>query len=253
MIHPNAQSFDLVAAAYERGRPDYPADAVRTITHTLNIRANSSVLDLAAGTGKFTRLLIPTGAQLLAVEPARGMRTTLAELIPGLTVLDGTAEAIPLPDASVDCVTVAQAFHWFEPEQATREIHRVLRTGGGLALIWNRTDPNQPLQRAIDEIVWPYRGTLPTHDTPRWRAGFERTELFTPLQEQTFPHAQTIDTAGLIDRILSFSYMAMLSEAEKDGVRERLRALTSKLVERFELLYVTSVLYCHAREAAVSY
>jgi SAM-dependent methyltransferase len=250
MIHPDAQSFEFAADAYERGRPDYPTDAVNTIVQTLGIGAQSTVVDLAAGTGKFTRLLIPTGAHIIAVEPVKGMRITLSKFVPSIEISDGTAESIPLPDASVDAITVAQAFHWFRLEEATVEIHRVLRPGGGLALIWNRRDLNQPLQQAIHNIVAPYRGTAHPQGSDRWREEFDRMTLFTPLQEQSFPHSQNIDTEGLIDRVLSFSYMAVLSETEKDAVRERLRALTSTLSEHFDLMYVTSVFCCHAREIA---
>ncbi|HKH39572.1 MAG TPA: class I SAM-dependent methyltransferase [Rubrobacter sp.] len=252
MIHPDAQSFNLAAAAYERGRPDYPADAVNTIVQALGIGAESTVVDLAAGTGKFTRLLVPTGAHIIAVEPVRGMRTTLSELVPGIEIWEGTAESIPLPDASVDAVTVAQAFHWFQPEEATAEIHRVLRPGGGLALIWNRRDLKQPLQQAIHDIITPYRGTASTRDSHHWKEGFDRTTLFTPLQKQRFPHSQNTDTAGLIDRVLSFSYMATLPQSEKDAVSKRLRALTSTLSERFDLMYMTVVFCCHSREVASS-
>ncbi|HUN09102.1 MAG TPA: class I SAM-dependent methyltransferase [Aggregatilineales bacterium] len=247
MLHSNAQNFDSVADAYERGRPDYPVEAVNIIVQALGIRPESAVLDLAAGTGKFTRLLVPTRAHIIAVEPVNGMRTMLAKLVPDIEIWQGTAESIPIPDTSVDAVTVAQAFHWFQPEEATVEIHRVLRPEGGLALIWNRRNLNQPLQQAIDDIVTPYRGTPRTNDSLRWREGFDRTTLFTPLQEHSVPHSQNIDTLGLIDRVLSFSYMAKLPESDKEVVRERIRFLTSKLSDRFELMYTTSVFYCYSR------
>jgi SAM-dependent methyltransferase len=247
MIHPDAQSFDSAAAAYERGRPDYPAAAVNFIVQAFGIEAESTVLDLAAGTGKFTRLLVPTGAHIIAVEPVRGMRKMLAGLLPGIEIRDGTAESIPLVEASVDAVTVAQAFHWFQPEDATAEIHRVLRPGGGLALLWNQRDLNQPLQRAIDDIVTPYQRT---NDILRWREGFDRTTLFTPLQELSVPHSQNVDTTALIDRVLSISYIAMLPQSEKEMVRDRLYAVTSSSPERFDLMYITSLFYCHSRGVA---
>lgn len=248
MIQPDAKSFALVADAYERGRPDYPANAVNEIVQAFGIAAGSIVLDLAAGTGKFTRLLVPTGASIIAVEPLQKMRTTLSKSVRGIEIRDGTAESIPLPDTSVDVVTVAQAFHWFQPEEAAAEIHRVLRRGGGLALIWNRRDLNQPLQQALDDLVAPYKGPSHPKGSDRWRESLDRTRLFTPLQEHRFPHLQNTDTEGLINRVLSFSYMAILPEFEKEVVRERLRALTSTLPQRFDVLYVTTVFCCHARE-----
>lgn len=250
MIHPDAQSFEFAADAYERGRPDYPIAAVNTIIQALGIGGQSTVVDLAAGTGKFTRLLIPSEAHIIAVEPVKGMRTALSKFVPNIEILDGTAESMPLPTASIDAITVAQAFHWFRLEEATVEIHRVLRPGGGLALIWNRRDLSQPLQQAIHNIVTPYRGTAHPQGSDQWIEEFSRMALFTPLQEQKFLHSQNIDAEGLIDRVLSFSYMAILSETEKDAVRERLRDLTSTLSKHFDLMYVTSVFCCNACEVA---
>ena len=124
-LHPATQGF-TEAERYERGRPDYPRAAVDAIVSELDLRAGRTVLDLGAGTGKLTRLLLPSGANVIAVEPIREMR----EQLTGVVALAGTAERIPLTDDYVDAVTVAQAFHWFEADVALREIHRVLRTGG---------------------------------------------------------------------------------------------------------------------------
>ena len=250
MIHPAAYSFDLDAAAYERGRPDYPSSAIKAIARELRITAKSTVVDLAAGTGKFTRLLIPTGAHLIAVEPMRGMREELRKWASDIKILAGIAESIPLARASADTITVAQAFHWFRIEEAIAEIYRVLRPDGGLALLWNRRDLGQPLQQAIHEIVIPYRGIEPEHDSDNWREGFDRTNLFTSLQERHFPHSQNVNTAGLIDRVISFSYIATLPESDKDVVRARLRSLTRSMPERFGLRYITTVFCCHVRNAA---
>ena len=111
------------------------------------------MLDLAAGTGKLTRLLAEGGADVVAVEPVAAMRAVLAEAMPEITVLDGTAETIPLGPASVDAVTVAQAFHWFDAEAALAEIHRVLRRGGGLGLIWNAMDSSPEWVAVLKELV----------------------------------------------------------------------------------------------------
>jgi SAM-dependent methyltransferase len=142
-----ALGFDANAGAYEAARPSYPAEAVAHIVGHGGIGPGRRVLDLAAGTGKLTRLLVPTGAEVVAVEPVAGMRARLAaSLGEAVEVLDGTAEAIPLGDAEVDAVTVAQAFHWFEPQLALAEMARVLRPGGHLFLVWNTRD------RAVDWV-----------------------------------------------------------------------------------------------------
>src|SRR5712671_3101577 len=133
MLHPATRGFAVAADVYERGRPDYPAVAIARIVSRLGLGRGRTVLDLAAGTGKLTRLLVPSGANVLAVEPVREMRTELERRVPGVATLGGTAERIPLNNGYVDAVTVGQAFHWFSPDPALREIHRVLRPGGGVA------------------------------------------------------------------------------------------------------------------------
>jgi ubiquinone/menaquinone biosynthesis C-methylase UbiE len=128
-VHQAARGFEQAADAYERARPTYPQAAVAWLCERLAVRRGRRVLDLAAGTGKLTRSLVAAGADVVAVEPIAAMRERLP---PEVEALDGTAEAIPLPGASVDAVTVAQAFHWFDAEPALAEIHRVLRPGGTL-------------------------------------------------------------------------------------------------------------------------
>ena len=129
-----AAGFGRAADVYERSRPSYPADAVARLVSELDIRAGRRVLDLAAGTGKLTRLLAEHGAELVAVEPSAAMREAFVSVLPGVPVHEGTAEKIPLADTSVDAVVVAQAFHWFDAPRALVEIARVLRPVGGLAL-----------------------------------------------------------------------------------------------------------------------
>jgi ubiquinone/menaquinone biosynthesis C-methylase UbiE len=136
-VAPAAARFGTVAADYDRGRPSYPADVLGELVAVAGLGPGADVLDLAAGTGKLTRQLVETGATVVAVEPSAGMRDQLAVSVPDVPVLDGTAEAVPLPARSVDVVTVAQAFHWFRTGAALDEIHRVLRPGGWLALTWN--------------------------------------------------------------------------------------------------------------------
>src|SRR5207253_1626634 len=117
--HPTAAAgFARAADAYERGRPAYPADAVAHLAARFRLGEGVTVLDLAAGTGKLTRMLTMTGATVIAVEPVVGMRRVLEKAVPGARVLDGTAESIPVEDGAVDAITVAQAFHWFDAGRA---------------------------------------------------------------------------------------------------------------------------------------
>lgn len=231
-VHPAAaRGFDATAEAYERGRPEYPPDAVAFVCDRLAIAPGRTVVDLAAGTGKLTRALAPTGASVIAVEPVAGMREALAETLPGIPVLDGTAETIPLDAGSVDAMVVAQAFHWFDGTRAIREIARVLRPGGGLAIVFNVRDEDDPMQAALSEIWEPYRGDTPTHRTVSWRDAFEDQDLFAPLQRRTFRYEQRVDREQLVDRVVSVSFIAVLPQRELARVADRTRALLPDGVE----------------------
>ncbi|WP_439814784.1 class I SAM-dependent methyltransferase [Zavarzinia sp. CC-PAN008] len=139
-----ARGFQQGAEAYARGRPGYPAEADVWLTCDLGLGPGSTVVELGAGTGKFTTRLVATGATVIAVEPVAAMRAQLAASAPAARILDGTAEAIPLPDASANVVVCAQSFHWFATPVAVAEIARVLKPGGQLGLIWNTRDDRVP-------------------------------------------------------------------------------------------------------------
>jgi SAM-dependent methyltransferase len=215
-----AEGFSRSAEAYERGRPGYPAAALAALLS--HLPAGASVLDLAAGTGALTRPLLEAGVDVTAVEPVAEMRAAL----PGsVRALEGTAEAIPVGSAEVDAVVVGQAFHWFDGDDALREIHRVLRPAGLLALFWNRRVAEDPVNRAIDQLVDPYRADVPTHRTEEWRAAFDRTSLFAPLAEHEVPNEQRLDAGGMAARVGSISFIAALDEPERRRVLERARAI----------------------------
>jgi SAM-dependent methyltransferase len=209
-------------AAYERGRPGYPPAAVDFLAARLRLRPGRTVVDLAAGTGKLTRPLLATGAEVVAVEPVAEMRTALPS---GARALEGTAEKMPLNTGSADAVAVAQAFHWFDGDAALAEIHRVLRPGCSLALVWNRRHMADPGNQVIEELIAPYRGHTSALHTGAWRAAFERTKLFGPLEERVFPNEQSLDADGLADRVASVSFIAALDEKERTKVLRAVRAL----------------------------
>jgi SAM-dependent methyltransferase len=230
-----AVGFARGAEAYELGRPDYPAEALGPLRLSPDLR----VLDLAAGTGKLTRPLAASGARVIAVEPVAEMRAALPSSV---EALDGTAESIPAGDGSVDLVTVAQAFHWFDGDAALTEIHRVLRPGGRLALVWNRRVEDAPVNLAIDDLVEPYRRGTPTHRGEAWRTAFERTTLFGPLEEHVFENEQVLDADGLAARICSISFIATLPEAERAALLARARDLTA--AGPVTVPYRTEVMVC---------
>jgi SAM-dependent methyltransferase len=215
-----AEGFARSAEAYEEGRPGYPPAALEP----LGLAPGMTVLDLAAGTGKLTRALAAGEATVIAVEPVAEMRAALPDSV---TALDGTAEAIPLEDGSVDLVTVAQAFHWFDGPAALAEIHRVLRPGGRLAIVWNRRVEHDPVNAAIEELIEPYRRGTPTHRGDAWRGAFDRTTLFGPLEEHVYANEQVLDSDGLAARICSISFIAQLPEPERAGLLARTRDLTA--------------------------
>jgi SAM-dependent methyltransferase len=238
-LHPATRGF-TEAERYERGRPDYPQAAVEAIVSELDLRAGRTVLDLGAGTGKLTRLLVPSGANVIAVEPIREMREQLA----GVVALAGTAERIPLTDDYVDAVTVAQAFHWFDADVALREIHRVLRTGGGVALIWNARDERDPLQAALSEIFDRYEGDTPRRQNRNWKTVLSDSGLFERTRRVLFPHVQQVDEQGVVDRVLSVSFMASFSVAERAEVERQVRKLAKGATQ---LPYMTELYYGFAR------
>ena len=236
-LHPATRGFGLAAEMYERGRPDYPAAAIELLVERLGLRPGRAVVDLAAGTGKLTRLLIPSGAEVIAVEPIAQMRA----LIEGARVVDGTAEAIPLADESVDAVTVAQAFHWFRAEDALPEIRRVLRTGGGLALIWNTRDEKDPVQAAISEILGPLGRDTPRRQKRDWREVLDGSGLFAPCEAATFDHAQELDEDGLVERFCSISFVASAPREVCADVEGRVRVVAREHGTPVRLPYITEL------------
>ena len=239
-LHPATRGF-AAADVYERGRPDYPAAAIAKIVERLDLRPGRTVLDLAAGTGKLTRLLVPSGANVLAVEPVREMRAELERRVPGIATLGGTAERIPLNDGYLDAVTVGQAFHWFDTGKALREIHRVLRPGGGLALIWNARDERDPLQAALSEIIDPLKGDTPRRKQGNWKTLLAESGLFEQSERLLFEHVQPVDEQRLVERVVSISFIAAAQADVRADVEERVRSLARTAQEPFQLSYMTEL------------
>jgi SAM-dependent methyltransferase len=237
-----AAGFARAADVYERARPSYPDEAIAWIVAQTGLGPGGVVVDLAAGTGKLTRLLVPTGAQVVAVEPVREMRDKLAATSPGAEALDGTAESLPLTDGSADVITVAQAFHWFEPDAALPELHRVLRPGGLLVLVWNMRDLDDPLQAAIEELLLPFRRSAGAQRYGVWRAPLERSPLFGPSTEASFRYDHPSTADDLCDRVASTSFIAAMEPGERDRLLVRVRALADGLSEPFPFRYRTEVI-----------
>jgi ubiquinone/menaquinone biosynthesis C-methylase UbiE len=253
-VKAEALGFDANAAAYERARPGYPAEAVAHIVAHARIGPGRRVLDLAAGTGKLTRLLVASGADVVAVEPVVAMRETLTAALPDVEVRDGTAERIPLADSSVDVVTVAQAFHWFDAPVALAEMRRVLRTAGGLVLLWNTRDRSHDWVRAFGDLLidgphlerpydWYYE--IDYAAVVAAAAGFSAAEVWEHAWEQP------CDEDLLVARAESVSVVGTLPAAERAAVLNRVRSLARThpdLAGRpwFGFPYTTRVYRCRA-------
>jgi SAM-dependent methyltransferase len=242
-----ARGFQRGAAEYERGRPGYPHDAVQWLWRELRLGPERTVLDVGAGTGKLTRELVPSGATVVAVEPVPGMRSVLEQIVPGARALAGTAEALPVEDESVDAIVVAQAFHWFDVPAAAAEFHRVLRPDGRFGLIWNRRLLDEPIQRAVREIIEPYRRESPSHYRGEWRAPLEASGLFEAVGETEVPSEQVLDAEAFVDRFSSISFVAALPDSERASAVQRLRAVAAGAGEHPLHLGYTTEAYVYRR------
>lgn len=228
-----ALSFGRAAERYDAIRPSYPMAAVRTAAGESAHR----VVDLGAGTGILTRLLIDAGYETVPVEPDGAMRDRLAEVTPGTVALAGSAEKIPLPDGSVDTVVAGQAYHWFEPEKAHPEIARVLRPGGAFAAIWNVRD---------ESVDWVAELTRAASMTDGGQHAAIRIAdfgpLFGPIERATFHHSVTHTADSLVALVASRSYYLTAPAARQAEMAAGARRVAQQLGrETFELPYLTYV------------
>jgi len=247
-----ARGFEQNAASYERSRPSYPAAALSCIVGRAHLGPGRRAVDLAAGTGKLTRLLVPSGAEVVAVEPVAAMRAELARAVPGVEVVDGTAEAIPLPDASVAAVTVAQAFHWFDAEPALREMRRVLEPGGCLVLTWNTRDRRHDWVRRFGELL--VDGDLERPYDMYYDVDYAKVVAdaggFDPVQRFEVEWEQPFDPDLLVERAASVSVVGTLPDDEREVVLDRVRDLAATHPdlagrESFGFPYTTRVFWCY--------
>ncbi|MCF6385594.1 class I SAM-dependent methyltransferase [Mycobacterium sp. MBM] len=206
-------SFGEEAAAYERGRPSYPPEAIDWLLPAHSQR----VLDLGAGTGKLTVRLVERGLDVVAVDPIPEMLEVLSRSLPDTPALLGTAEEIPLPDDSVDSVLVAQAWHWFDPHRAATEIARVLRPGGRLGLVWNTRDERLGWVKDLGSIIG--------HEHDPINEEVTLAAPFTDVQRNTVEWTNYLTPQALIDLVASRSYCITSPTEVRTRTLERVREL----------------------------
>jgi SAM-dependent methyltransferase len=236
-----ARAFGAVAAAYDRARPGYPADAVRYAVG----RDHGTVLDLGAGTGKLTRTVAKLGYATIAVEPDDAMRDLLAASLPEVAALAGRAEQVPVADASVDAVLVGQAWHWFDHARAAAEVRRIVRPGGAIALLYNVRDERTPWVERFDAATGETFGTdlqPPQFDGVRGAPGFG------PVEHRVFDHVEHLQADDLRALAISFSFVSLLPEAERaamlatvDGIARDAASPDGTLALPYRLVVVRAV------------
>ncbi len=224
MVHEVAAAGFSDAADYEAARPSYPPDAVAWFVEHLRIGPGRRVVDLAAGTGKLTRLLAPTGAELVAAEPVAGMRAALRAALPGIPVVATTAEQLAFREASLDAVTIAQAFHWFDHERAVAELRRTVRSGGRIGLVWNARDRSLEWVNAVWSIMDRVEKRAPWRNHDEWSdSAFRDLPGFGPLHSAEFRHTQTVTPEALVRRVATVSHRAVLPHSERAAVLGEVR------------------------------
>jgi SAM-dependent methyltransferase len=243
-------SFGSAAAAYAEHRPDY----ARTAVHWALDRApGRRVLDLGAGTGKLTATLVELGVEVTAVEPDAAMAAELRRAVPTVRALPGSAEAVPLPEGSVDAVLAGNAMHWFDMDVAGPEIARVLTPGGTLAGLWNVIDDRVDWVAGLERVAGP--GAVGPRDTyTSWRAATAEVHLpgpgrlarFGPAEQAEFPHGQRRTADSLVATLATRAGVVVLPEAEREATLDRIRAFLASRRETaagdFTLPMLTGVL-----------
>ncbi|WIA96160.1 class I SAM-dependent methyltransferase [Curtobacterium sp. MCBA15_004] len=208
-----ARSFGSAVDAYERGRPGYPA----AVAAALVPDGTDTVVDVGAGTGKFTRTLLGRADHVVAVEPDPAMRARLVAELPGVRALDGTGEAIPLDDGEADVVTFAQSWHWVDPDPGAAEVARVLRPGGVLGLVWNARVDDRGWAERIGRLV-------PQPETRRSAQGAPVVgPPFGPVEHHEVRWTLDQDRDGFLDAIASRSAVIVLPADERAALLDAVR------------------------------
>ncbi len=241
MPHPVAVSgFSSDPWRYERGRPGYPPEAVRFILDAVPNGPDDLILDVGAGTGKLTRALSATAATVVAIDPVEGMVRLLPEFASGALVVIGVAERLPVAPGSVSVVTVAQAFHWFDPDRAWSEFARVLRPDGAVALVWNARLREVEWVDRIWSLMDRIEKTAPwrNHDQPD---RFAQHPAFTDVERASFLHTVGMDEDTVIARVMSVSHAAVLPAPDRRALEREISTILADVDGPLDITYRTDV------------
>lgn len=228
-LHPTAVSgFSSQAEAYAKARPEYPSEAATWLKDSLGLGPASHVLEVGAGTGNFTKLLVATGAEVSAVEPVAAMRERLQALFPDLRPVEAMAERLTFSDGAFDAVVCAQAFHWFATAQVLDEFARVLRAGGQLGLIWNVRDESVGWVAKLGDLWREKEGDLPRYRPELLATVFPHPE-FGPLARQDTRHSQSGPVESVVlERMRSTSFVAAMPPREQEAFLARARDIVDQ-------------------------
>jgi SAM-dependent methyltransferase len=249
------RGFSEAAASYTRGRPQYPGEIRDWLRDQIGLGPGKLVIEIGAGTGKFTQSLVRTGAQVVAVEPVPAMRAHLSANAPEARVISGSAESIEMNDSTADAVVCAQSFHWFATYRALTEIHRVLKPGGALGLVWNVPDERVSWVAALDQVIRPHETASPVcFRSGAWQQVFP-DQRFTALEVAHYAHLHTGSPQRVIvERARSLSFVATLAPEAQSAVVGKLKRLIATLPElrgrrTIEFPYRTLAYHCLKRES----
>ncbi len=227
------RGFTAGSEAYEKARPDYPDEARAFLTRTFGLGPGKTIVEIGAGTGKWTRQLCATGGRVIAVEPLPAMRRRLRQAVPGVRVVARRGERTGLPAASTDLVTVAQAMHWLDAPRALEEFRRILRPGGGVAVVYNERRESGVRGKRMKALLDSYRPKRAWEYTSgRWKWALREDAAFEPLRLFRFPNRQLFDKAGMKDRYRSISFISALPPGRRAAFFRKLDRLLDEEAAR---------------------
>ncbi len=241
------ERFSNRAANYVRYRPDYPREIMPFLAKNCGLTKDSIIADVGCGPGISSRMFLENGNCVIGVEPNDAMRSSAIEQLSGFhnfKVINGVSDATTLPDASVDLIIAAQAFHWFDPVTTRAEFERILRPGGRIVLIWNeRQLDTTPFLIEYEAFLLKYANDYPVVRHEIIEADSIRGFLGDDMETVTFPNVQVFDFEGLKGRMLSASYMPAETDPIYETMIDELRSIFAKHAEngKVNVLYDTNV------------